>query len=681
MRCRPREVTRRFSNTMHPIAIDFETFWSKRLKYTIRGDVPRNYARNPLFEPYLLSVADNSNFVWCGPRADFLRWDSVSGQLGLGHNVSFDSAVWMEAQSRGMIPKDCNPAKWLCTADLTSYLCNRRSMADAMLHLYGESVSKQVRADSENKHWPTDFSPKEQKEMVEYGAGDAINCLRLWNDFSDKWPEKERRLSILTREQGYRGVRLNVELLNEYIGQTHEMLKATENLIPWIKDTDDESWDTLGVERKPTSTKMIAEQCRKSKIPCPPIKSHFDDGEERYQEWVNAYIVANPWIAALTTWRSIGKVHKTFLKMKSRLFGDIMPFSLKYWGAHTGRWSGDAGLNMQNLRKDPILADENSLMVTNEAQLQTAYKHFETLGVWPEWVRFVIDIRKLIIPREGKKMILSDLSQIEARITRWFAGDHEILKAVAGGMSIYTAHARATLGWTGGNELKTVNKEVYALAKARELALGFGCGPKKFINMAMTLAGVDITKDDPEWIELRDAMTGKVTKVSGYGRRSKLEVADYRAKNLGVVNFWNQLNDGLRASVGEDMELELPSGRSLNYKEVRRSMKIVKNEETGKPEQRWEITANVGGDREHYYGGKLAENMVQATARDVFAEHLLSLDDAGMDTLFTEHDAAVLEVDLDVTAADVQELMSVAPEWLPGCPIGCEAREVPHFKK
>jgi DNA polymerase len=458
------------------------------------------------------------------------------------------------------------------------------------------------------------------------------------------------------------------------------MLKATENLIPWIKDIDDESWDTIGVARKPTSTKMIAEQCRKSRIPCPPVKSHFDDGDERYEKWVNAYIKTNPWIAALTTWRSIGKVHKTFLKMKGRLFGDTMPFGLKFWGAHTGRWSGDAGLNMQNLRRDPILADENSLMVTNEAVLQTAYQHFEKLGVWPEWVRFIIDIRKLIIPREGKKMIICDLSQIEARVTRWFAGDHAMLDMIRGGLSIYEAHARTYGGWTEGPGVLKKNKDLYALYKARELALGFGCGPDKFITMAKTLAGLDITKDDPEWIENHNSMTGKVTKVSGYGRRSKLEVADYRAKNLGVVNFWNQLNDGLRRSVGEDMELALPSGRSLNYYGVRRSMKIVKNEE-GKPEKRWEITAEVGGDREHYYGGKLAENMVQATARDVFGEHLLALGDADMDVLFTAHDEAVLEVDLDRTTGDVEQLMSRAPDWLPGCPIGCEAQEVSHYKK
>ena len=110
-------------------------------------------------------------------------------------------------------------------------------------------------------------------------------------------------------------------------------------------------------------------------------------------------------------------------------------------------------------------------------------------------------------------------------------------------------------------------------------------------------------------------------------------------------------------------------------------MKIVKNEETGKPEQRWEITAEVGGDREHYYGGKLAENMVQATARDVFGDHLLALDDAGMDILFTEHDAVALEVDLDVKVEDVQQLMSVTPDWLKGCPIGCESKEAPHFLK
>jgi DNA polymerase len=84
-----------------------------------------------------------------------------------------------------------------------------------------------------------------------------------------------------------------------------------------------------------------------------------------------------------------------------------------------------------------------------------------------------------------------------------------------------------------------------------------------------------------------------------------------------------------------------------------------------------------------FYGGMLTENMVQAIARDVFGFHCLELDRNFGDgtVLFTAHDEAVNEVDQSVSAKDVQDVMSQCPEWLKGCPLTAEAKEVPHYLK
>jgi DNA polymerase len=91
--------------------------------------------------------------------------------------------------------------------------------------------------------------------------------------------------------------------------------------------------------------------------------------------------------------------------------------------------------------------------------------------------------------------------------------------------------------------------------------------------------------------------------------------------------------------------------------------------------------ADTDGRYKGYYGGKLCENLVQATARDVFAEHIIALEEAGLTNLFSAHDEAVLEVDQSVTAKDVEEIMSKTPDWVAGCPIAAEAKEVPHYLK
>ena len=78
------------------------------------------------------------------------------------------------------------------------------------------------------------------------------------------------------------------------------------------------------------------------------------------------------------------------------------------------------------------------------------------------------------------------------------------------------------------------------------------------------------------------------------------------------------------------------------------------------------------------YGGKLTENTTQAVARDVFAEYADVLNEV---LLFSAHDEAVLEVDNDVEPRDIEHIMSQTPEWLPGCPVGAEAKVVPHYCK
>ena len=83
-----------------------------------------------------------------------------------------------------------------------------------------------------------------------------------------------------------------------------------------------------------------------------------------------------------------------------------------------------------------------------------------------------------IVPRPGKEFIICDLSQIEPRVLAWLCGDTVLLDQLANGVPLYEAHARATMGWTGGN-LKKENAELYSLAKARVLGLGYGCGAAK----------------------------------------------------------------------------------------------------------------------------------------------------------------------------------------------------------
>lgn len=655
-----------------PVAVDFETFFSRKLKYGLAQMIPEQYCSHELFDPYLISVSDGST-CWSGRPKDF-NWDSLRGQVLLSHNSRFDQAVYREMVRRGWVP-DVKPKEWHCTANLTSFLCNRRALKESVEHLFGHAVSKDYRGVADSKHWPEGFSISEQEQIIKAGMSDALWCWRLWDRFAPQWSTIERELSRMTVDQGIYGVQIDREKLNEYICQSHEMRLNTEKLIPWIVDAEDESWEDFNV--KPTATKCIAEQCRRVNIPCPPVRADDEDG---YLDWETRHSPEHVWIKAVGAWRSINKLYKTFLTIKERLREDgTLPFALKYFGAHTGRWSGDARVNMQNQRKRPIVCNEHGLLELDDKRVDRGLEEGEETGKLPAWMRYVIDFRSLIIPRPRKKMIVSDLSQIEPRVLAWITGDWDMLNRVAGGDSVYVAHARATMGFTG--EKMDKNSTLYKLAKARILGLGYQCGWEKFIAMAQDLARLDITEDDPEFIEERNPFTEEVKKVSGYGSTSKRIVAEFRKQNPKITALWRRLGDAFQSSVGDDFKMTLPSGRVMTYARVRCATRIEKDPETGLPRRVTLFQANTDGKWKAFYGGKLTENLVQATARDVFAEHLVAMEKNGWTNLFSVHDEAVLEVDPSVTARDVEHEMSRCPEWLKGCPISAEAKEVAHYLK
>jgi DNA polymerase len=646
----------------HPVAIDFETYYDS--KYSIRDMIAEQYCRDERFDAYLLSVFDGET-RWVGHPLEF-KWESLTGRVVLAHNKYFDLSVWQELSRRHGIP--VNYGEFHCTANLTSYLCNCRALADAAKKLYGEYVSKGARTDMKGKQW-REISSEQQEEMRKYAIGDVEWCWRFWMDHSHKWNDFERRLSNLTIDQGMNGVQIHSELLLSYRMQINEAIEQTTKTIPWIKEG-----------KKPSSTQAMHWQCRKVGIACPPVKG---EDEEGYLAWEQAHWRQHPWVKAVSAYRSLAKLKSTFDSMEARLRPDgTMPFALKYFGAHTGRWSGDAKINMQNPRKQSVLINEMGLMETDDDRCKAAFKQQKKEGALPGWVRHEINFRHLIIPRPGKKMIVSDLAQIEPRVLAWCCKDADFLRILGSGQSPYIAHAKQTMGWQDG-WTKDSHPELYALAKARVLGLGYGCGWKKFIVVAAAMAGLNITQDDPEWDVIEKwGPDGEPydEKIPGYGKRSREIVRSFREASPRIVDLWHRLDVGLKSSVGEDFVMTLPSGREIVYPKVQRVCRMVADEK-GEPVGKWVYTADVGYMRVGFYGGKLTENLVQAAARDVFAEHMLAIHESGINTLFSCHDELVVEVGQDVSATDIENMMSKTPRWLPGCPISAEAKEVKHYTK
>jgi DNA polymerase len=309
---------------------------------------------------------------------------------------------------------------------------------------------------------------------------------------------------------------------------------------------------------------------------------------------------------------NIRKIKKMMATLRSLLerqsHEGVVEMPLRFYGAHTGRWSGQGGINFQALAKK------------------------ELFGVY---------IGKFLRARDGHTLVKLDLSNIEARVLLWLAGDTDTLDLIRGGMDIYEAHARSCNLYSGKKKLTEADPDLRQLCKARVLGLGFGCGAKTFqaVAAAMTGGKLQLSED-----EAADA------------------VYQYRQQNPKVTRLWNDVE--LFMSSGTAMrtiDLRLPSGRSLKY-EITTTNPLKGSYIKGKPPV-------------SLWGGTLTENMTQGVARDILALALLRLDKLGYRTILHIHDSVIIEVPEDealVKTNDMIEALTTPPDWADGLPLDAD---------
>jgi DNA polymerase I-like protein with 3'-5' exonuclease and polymerase domains len=592
------------------IAVDFESFYDKELSIKVMG--VDAYVAHPDVDFYMVSIVGEGT-RYSGPVEE-APWKDVSGKEFVAHNARFDETVFQEAQRIGQIPASITYADWHCTADLAVYLGAPRSLKMSCEVLLEREVSKEYRVVALGKHGK-DFSEEDWKIVVEAGYSDADSCLDLWDSFNHLWPEHEQTIAKSNRRMTQLGCNIDEEQLDKAIRSLNTELWKLEKAIPW-------DWSD---NKTPLSTTKIRMECRKVEIPSP---SSFSATSEECEEWEDLYAETYPWIKAIRGWRKthgmIGKLNR----IQSRLRKDPasestsnFPYSIKYFGAHTGRFSGDDGFNMQN-----IYSKE----------------------------QFGHNVRHMFVPRAGKKFLICDYAQIEARLLLWFVNDQAALAEIRKGTSVYEVHGRQTMGYTDPEPMKATNAAMYKLAKARVLGLGYGCGWETFMTVAKNMTGLIIEPDEAKEI-----------------------VSAYRRDNRPITNFWYKLDGLLRASLNSPdrkLSLGLPSGRSMNYYNVAALDRGIT------------VQAGLAAHRVHTWGGKLTENIVQATGREVLVDGWLKILEAFPDPeelrlLFHVHDEFVFEVDESIDTSKVERILCTPPDWGKTIPLGIDAELVDHYKK
>ena len=81
------------------------------------------------------------------------------------------------------------------------------------------------------------------------------------------------------------------------------------------------------------------------------------------------------------------------------------------------------------------------------------------------------------------------------------------------------------------------------------------------------------------------------------------------------------------------------------------------------------------------WGGKLTENLVQATARDCLKESMLRLDEAGFDIRGHVHDEVIITAPLTAKVEDACAIMGAEIPWAPGLLLRADGYECQYYRK
>ena len=369
----------------------------------------------------------------------------------------------------------------------------------------------------------------------------------------------------------------------------------------------------------PTSPLQLKAYCAKEGIPAPKSTAM---GNEDCDRWEAEHAEKYPIVASLRNWRSANRLVRLLETIERR--------------------------TSDNLVGEGVLPFNLKYFGANLTGRWSGDTRVNLQNI-PRGDIFGVNVREMFVPRAGKKFILADLAQIEPRCLAWLCGDEELLKFIEDGKDIYEAHALTTML---PPNVKAVDKQTRQLAKIRVLGLGYGCGHKKFKTVAKNW-GMEMTEVEAQKI-----------------------VREYRKSNQKVTNFWNKQQRAFLAGLNQDYRFQLPSGRWVSY------FNCKCHDMTAEfPQYLASITR--GATPRNFYGGKLCENIVQATARDVFADCYYRILKAGFNVIWTVHDEFIVEVDEEDKDAkqEIKNLMSITPEWLEGCPIAAETIEAKYYTK
>jgi hypothetical protein len=273
-------------------------------------------------------------------------------------------------------------------------------------------------------------------------------------------------------------------------------------------------------------------------------------------------------------------------------------------------------------------------------------------------------LRGFIVPSPGSMLAVVDYSQVEARVSAWYAGETAILSAFASKKDLY----REVAAIIYGVDVSQVTGDQRFVGKQAVLGLSYGMGAQRFMDTCAKY-GVSIGKD------LADRV-----------------VAVYRRTYTQIVSCWRELESSAMGAVrhprarvaacngkvvfasdGVNLYVQLPSKRLLTYNNARIQMK--ESAFGDKPALFYDGVDSQSKTWVSFdiWGGTWLQQITQAASFDLTADAFMKCEAHGHAPVATVHDELIAEVSCDTDIdAFMRHTVLDLPVWASDIPVGSE---------
>lgn len=608
---------------MEIFSVDVETYYDK--EYSLRKMTPVEYILDQRYECMGWGVTLNglTTFMEEDQFRAFLARPGVQESAFVSHNALFDMCVL--AWRFGFVPKLMIDTMGLARAWL-QYLTPRVSLAaiTQLLNLgaKGDTVLKVV-----GMHKQDIKDAGLWQEYINYCMNDSMKAWMIFNEIMRQgFPASE----LLVMDTVLRCAVMPKFQLDQNVLHDHLLDVQTnkQNLIArcGLANRDDlmsnDKFAALLRARGVEPPLKISPRTGAEAYAFAKTDAAMQELEEHPDPEVQALVSAR--IGVKTTIEESRS--ERFIKISNLTWpgnlgqARLMPFPLRYSGAHTHRLSGDWKLNTQNLSRGGKL-------------------------------------RKALVAPPGHKVIVCDSSQVEARGVAWFCCQLDLMKMFADGEDVYASFASDIFS-------RPINKKDHPderfVGKQNILGCGYGLGWEKY---QLKLASDSLLQTGKQIWRTDEEAQGD---VNTYRRRFPMIPAMW--KRLGAI-IPGMTRHGFHMEIGpvafEFNRVRGPNGLYLYYHDLR----------WDDATREWIFT--YAGKTKRIYGGKFLENIIQFLARIATMDAAVRVRQKyGFNLALQAHDELGYieraEVAEDLKAILLEE-MCARPWWAPDLPLAAEA--------